>query len=157
MIFGAVLGCAALTSQAAFAQHGAQDGQWTSYAGDKGSTKYSTLDQIDRDNVKDLQVAWRWSSPDNAVEKGASYGNKVSPLFVDGVLYMGSMYGIASAIDAKTGETLWTFDPKVWDGRRPGNLGFNARSVVLVRWQGRRPHYPCNPAQLHVFARRGYG
>ena len=125
----AVLALAILVPGSALAQHGAQDGQWTSYAGDKGSTKYSALDQINADNVKDLQVAWRWSSPDNSVEPGAPGGNKVSPLFVDGVLYMGSMYGIASAIDAATGETLWTFDPKVWEGRRPGNLGFNARGL----------------------------
>ena len=125
----AALALVVLVSGSALAQQGAQDGQWTSYAGDKGSTKYSALDQIDAGNVKDLQVAWRWSSPDNSVEPGPPGGNKVSPLYVNGVLYMGSMYGIASAIDAKTGETLWTFDPKVWDGRRPGNLGYNARGL----------------------------
>lgn len=119
-----------LLAAAAMAQHGATDGQWKNYSGDKGSTKYSALDQINAANVKDLQVAWRWSSPDNDVESGPPGGNKVSPLFVNGVLYMGSMYGIASAIDARTGETLWSFDPEVWKGRRPGNLGFNARGLA---------------------------
>ncbi len=49
------------------AQTGAQDGQWRSYGGDDGSTKYAALDQIDADNVDRLQVAWRWTSPDGTV------------------------------------------------------------------------------------------
>jgi glucose dehydrogenase len=39
------------------AQQGAKDGQWRFYAGENGSTGYSPLDQINRDNVKNLQVA----------------------------------------------------------------------------------------------------
>jgi glucose dehydrogenase len=43
------------------AQQGAKSGEWRSYAGDVGrSTRYSPLDQINGDNVKDLQVAWSW-------------------------------------------------------------------------------------------------
>ena len=42
------------------AQDGASNGEWPAYAGDGGSTKYSALSQIDRDNVGDLEVAWRW-------------------------------------------------------------------------------------------------
>src|SRR5688572_29179201 len=44
---------------AVFAQTGAQRGQWPTYGGDPGSTKYSPLDQINRSNVRQLQVAWR--------------------------------------------------------------------------------------------------
>ena len=40
-------------------------GEWRAYGGDDWSTKYSPLDQIDRDNVRDLRIAWRWSSPEN--------------------------------------------------------------------------------------------
>ncbi|MYK86869.1 MAG: hypothetical protein F4018_00095, partial [Acidobacteria bacterium] len=43
------------TSAAAPAQQGARDGEWRYYGADSGSTKYSALDQIDRDNVGDLQ------------------------------------------------------------------------------------------------------
>ena len=42
------------------AQDGASNGEWPSYAADGGSTKYSGLSQIDRDNVRGLEVAWRW-------------------------------------------------------------------------------------------------
>ena len=43
------------------AQHGATDGQWRSHSADKGSTKYTPLDQIRPDNVRDLDIAWEWS------------------------------------------------------------------------------------------------
>jgi quinoprotein glucose dehydrogenase len=46
------------------AQHGATNGEWRSYGGDTGSTKYSPLDQIDGDNFADLERAWRWQSVD---------------------------------------------------------------------------------------------
>ena len=48
----------------AAAQQGATGGEWHSYAADAGSTKYSPLEQIDRDNFGDLEVAWRWQSAD---------------------------------------------------------------------------------------------
>jgi len=42
-------------------------GEWTHYGGNAASHKYSPLDQINKDNVGKLSVAWRWASPDNAV------------------------------------------------------------------------------------------
>ena len=89
-------------------QHGAAKGEWPYYAADAGSTKYSPLDQINKDNVKDLRIAWRWKS-DNLGPKPDPY-LQVTPLEVGGVLYStaGSRRD-AVAIDAKTGETLWIF------------------------------------------------
>lgn len=118
----------------ASAQYGVKDGQWPNYSGDKGSTKYSALDQINAGNVSNLAVAWKWESPDNAIaaenpSKRAG-GYKSTPLVLNGVMYTSTTYNLAAAIDAGTGETLWTFDPKVWEGRRPGNLGFNSRGVA---------------------------
>ncbi|MDP6582007.1 MAG: hypothetical protein QF681_15240, partial [Vicinamibacterales bacterium] len=45
-----------------FGQTGAVDGEWRFYAGDGGHTQYKALDQIDRDNVDGLEVAWRWQA-----------------------------------------------------------------------------------------------
>jgi len=42
------------------AQKGAKQGQWTSYSAENGSTGYSAVDLINRDNVRNLQVAWSW-------------------------------------------------------------------------------------------------
>ena len=52
----------------AAAQTGAPlNGEWPTYGGDLGSTKYSPLDQIDRSNFGDLEVAWRWTSADGVL------------------------------------------------------------------------------------------
>src|SRR6202158_5796166 len=107
-------GAAALLLAAAFlsrtapavAQHGTDKGEWRFYAGDAGSTKYAPLDQINRENVKELRVAWRW--------KGQNFGPapefnlEATPIMVGGVLYttIGTRRDVV-AIDAATGETLW--------------------------------------------------
>ncbi len=49
-----------LTASTGTAQQGAKGGEWRSYAGDAGSSRYAPHDQINRDNVKTLQVAWSW-------------------------------------------------------------------------------------------------
>ena len=43
-------------------QAGSANGEWPHWGGDLGSTRYSPLDQINRDNVKNLRVAWRWKA-----------------------------------------------------------------------------------------------
>jgi len=89
------------------AQQGAKEGQWRAYASETGSTGYSPLDQINRDNVKNLQVAWSW--------KFDNFGNtntEVTPLMVNGVLYFPlSPSRTIIAADAGTGQTLWTWKP----------------------------------------------
>ena len=47
------------------AQRGARDGQWRSYNGDMGSTKYAPLDQINKNNVKSLRIVWRRPAVDS--------------------------------------------------------------------------------------------
>jgi quinoprotein glucose dehydrogenase len=89
-------------------QSGATKGEWPHWGADLGSTKYSPLDQINRDNVKDLRIAWRWKSenfgprPQNNMEG--------TPLMVGGVLYaVAGFRPNVVAIDGVTGETLWTY------------------------------------------------
>jgi quinoprotein glucose dehydrogenase len=90
-------------------------GQWPSYSGDLGSTRYSPLDQIDASNVADLRIAWRWSAANFGPAPEFYY--RVTPLMIDGVLYVtaGSRRAVV-AIDAATGETLWTH--RVDEGER---------------------------------------
>ena len=62
VLFGAVAIClVAFTPWVApvRAQKGAQNGEWRNHAGDLGSTQYSPLDQINRENFTRLKVAWR--------------------------------------------------------------------------------------------------
>ena len=62
----------------ASAHEGARGGLWTSYGGDLGSTKYSPLDQIDRDNFSDLKIAWEWTSVDARVSRSVPGGGEWS-------------------------------------------------------------------------------
>jgi quinoprotein glucose dehydrogenase len=116
------------------AQQGAKDGQWRSYGGDNGSTKYSPLDQINQDTVKDLRIAWRWRSPDNALRKGDAglypFIYEATPLMVNGVLYTSTSFSLAAALDGATGKTLWVYDPKSYAAGRPTNLGFVHRGLA---------------------------
>ena len=89
-------------------QNGVTNGEWPHWGADLGNTRYSSLDQINRDNVKNLRVAWRWKSenfgprPQNNMEG--------TPLMVGGVLYTTAGFRPnVVAIDAATGETLWTY------------------------------------------------
>jgi len=85
---------------------------WPSYGGDLGSTKYSTLRQIDATNVDRLDEAWTWESLDH--RSGTSGANPVlmaTPLKVGSRLYTSTNQGRAAALDPGTGRELWTFDP----------------------------------------------
>ena len=86
-------------------QRGATDGEWRFYAGDPGGPRYSSLDQINRDNVSDLEVAWTWTMDNYGGPEGVS---ESTPLMIDGVLYftVGSRRNVV-AVDAGSGETLW--------------------------------------------------
>jgi quinoprotein glucose dehydrogenase len=131
---GLVAGLACLVMAApATAQRGAPNGEWPSYGGDDGSTKYAALDQIDAGNVARLEVAWQWESPDGAIvgdDRGRTPGGfKATPLMVDGVLYIRTSLSIVAAIDAATGDQLWVRDVGSYEAGRPTNLGWNSRGV----------------------------
>jgi quinoprotein glucose dehydrogenase len=110
-------------------------GEWTHYGGNAASHKYSPLDQINKDTVGKLQVAWRWASPDNAlVEANPTArpgGYADTPLMVKGVLYTVTSLGQIAAINPATGQSLWVLDPGNWKTGRPGNLGFVHRGIAF--------------------------
>jgi quinoprotein glucose dehydrogenase len=115
-------------------------GEWPAYAGTYASARYSPLAQIDRDNAKNLHVAWRWKSPDMAIKEarpdvGPSLANESTPLMVGGVLYTSTSLSQVAAIDAATGETRWVYDPKIYENGLglPANLGWLHRGVAYWR------------------------
>ena len=108
----------------AVAQTGAKGGEWRFYAGDGGSTKYSALDQINRDNVKNLRIAWRWKTDNFGPNPEFYY--EATPLMVKGVLYTTAGYRRAvAAIDAATGETVWTY--RMDEGQQIGRASCRER------------------------------
>ena len=76
---------------------------WSAYGGTPDQLRYSSLDQINRRNVKRLQVAWTYDS----AEPG---GLQTQPIVVDGVLYAYTPTHKTFALRADTGALLWTFD-----------------------------------------------
>lgn len=123
-----------LVASSAFAQQGPPPGEWPSYGADKGSTSYSPLDQINPDTIGDLAIAWRWSSPDNAVQRENSRARQQwfesTPLMVNGVLYTSTSFSQVAAIHPGTGESIWEYDPESWKAGRPANVGFVHRGVA---------------------------
>ena len=90
------------------AQTGASGGEWRHWGGDAGTTHYSPLDQIHPGNVHELEIVWRWKSENFGPR--ADFNWEVTPLMVGGVLYFtAGIQRAAVAVDATTGETLWTY------------------------------------------------
>lgn len=87
--------------------------QWTTYNGDFSGRRFSTLDQINADNVKSLALAWAFPT------KGL--GIKGTPLVVDGVLYL-TVPDKVWAVDAETGLKLWEF-VRAAEGNHIANRG----------------------------------
>jgi len=122
------------------AQTGSRPDEWRSYGGDPGHTKYSPLDQITRDNVSELRVAWTWTSVDEMLRAKnpiirdgrmfRTYAHEVTPLVVDGVLYTTTNLGQIAAIEPTTGKTLWSYDPGLYLEGRPAVHGFLTRGLA---------------------------
>jgi lanthanide-dependent methanol dehydrogenase len=80
---------------------------WAIQTGDYANHRYSSLDQINKDNVKDLQVAWTFST-------GVLRGHEGSPLVVGDIMYVHSPFpNIVYALDlANEGKIIWKYEPK---------------------------------------------
>jgi len=85
-----------------------RNADWPVYLGDAGRRHYSTLDQITRDNVRQLELAWVYDAGELRGRGSTMY---TSPLVIDGVLYGLSPKLVAFALNAATGVELWRFDP----------------------------------------------
>src|SRR5262245_32692268 len=77
--------------------------EWPAYGGGPASIRYSPLDQVNRENVRDLQVAWTYDSKETG-------GLQTNPIVVDGVLYAVTPKHRVIALDAATGAERWVFD-----------------------------------------------
>lgn len=82
----------------------AADGEWPAYGGGPEGIRYSPLKQIDRVNVKRLEVAWSYDTADGAGDP------QTQPIVVGGVLYGLTPRHKVVALDAASGKLLWRFD-----------------------------------------------
>ncbi len=98
-------------------------GEWPVYGGDGGGSKYSPLRAIDRTNVTQLKVAWTFSTGEpleHLPHSGKPPSFEATPIVVDDVMYFGTPYGHAFALDAATGAKKWSYDAHI---DQNGNYG----------------------------------
>jgi quinoprotein glucose dehydrogenase len=144
----AALACASIL---VYGQSGAKNGDWPHYGADLGNSKYSPLDQINRDNVKTLRVAWRWKADNYGPRPDTNY--EATPLSINGVLYTiaGTRRAVV-AIDGATGETLWMY--RLDEGRR-GDVAPRKTGRGVEYWSspdGRDQRIILSTAGFHLVA-----
>ena len=107
---------------------------WSVYLGDRSNSHYSTLDQVNKSNVTDLEVAWVYSTGEASSEGRTQI--QCNPIVVDSILYATSPRVKALAIHASSGREIWTFDP-FESGAVQEGPGINRG---LSYWPGERGH-----------------
>ena len=107
---------------------------WPFVGSDQAHTKYSVAEEITAANVWELEIAWKWEPGETPLEE---YGTQPgpfqsTPIMVDGILYLSTMYTRVPALDAETGAELWTFDPRAYEGGPvgAGPTGFKHRGIA---------------------------
>jgi quinoprotein glucose dehydrogenase len=96
------------------------DRTWSVYKADAEGTGYSILDEINKNTIQSLEIAWTHKFSD--APPGSRGGNSESnPIVVDGVMYTLSARHRVYALDAATGKQIWAFDP--FNGEAGGGIG----------------------------------
>jgi len=103
--------------------------QWMTYGGDYNEQRYSRLTKITRDNVKQLGLKWYADYDTNLSQDG-------TPLYIDGVIYVSTAWSKVYAFDARTGKTLWQYDPKT-PGEWIRNVCCGIVNRGIAAWQGK--------------------
>ena len=83
-----------------------EPGQWLTGGRGWGQSYFSPLSGVNAGNVSRLGFAWHFDTD-------TTNGLEATPVVVDGVLYTSGPWGVVYAVDARTGQKLWTFDPEV--------------------------------------------
>jgi quinoprotein glucose dehydrogenase len=118
---------------ASTAPAGTAQRDWPVYLGDKESSHFSSLHQINRKNVGHLRIAWTYHSSTAAGNRFSQI--QCNPLIIDGVLYGTSPELSLFALDAATGKELWRFVPP---GSERGGLGVNRGLAYWAAGEDRR-------------------
>ncbi len=105
---------------------GPRNADWRLYGGNETNSRYSALGQINRDNVKNLEVAWTYDTGDAYKDSEM----QCNPLVIGGVLYGLSPKMRVFALDAATGKEIWSFNP--YEGRQ---VRGKRRSRGLQYWE----------------------
>ena len=119
-------------AQLLVAQQGAANGEWPSYGGDLGHTRYSALSQINAQNFSELERAWSFKT-DNLGPR-PEYRYQATPLVIDGVMYTtGGSRRAVVALDARSGEMLWMYSLDEGERGRAAPRQLSGRGLAF--WQ----------------------
>ena len=118
---------------------------WSEYGGGPGQIKYSSLNQIDRSNVRRLEVAWAYDARGTSLQEAdynATQRFEHTPIVIGDVLYAVGADLRVFALDAATGRMLWEhrLEP---DEKTAGPGGVALRG--LMQWRGKRIFYTAGP------------
>jgi alcohol dehydrogenase (cytochrome c) len=91
-------------------------GDWLNWRRTDNAWGYSPLDQINRQNAQQLQLAWSWAMEDTGA-------NEATPLVHDGVMYLPNPRGVIQALDGATGDLIWEYRPEAPAPGPPGPRG----------------------------------
>ena len=97
-----------------------QESAWSVYKADAESSSYSALEEINKENVHQLKIAWTFN-PNDAAEGSRFAASQCNPIIIDGIMYVASARHRIYALDASNGKQIWSFDP--FDGG-PGGGSF---------------------------------
>ena len=126
-------------------------GEWRYFGGSKAFTRYSPLDQIDRDNVKSLRIVWRRPAVSEQLTQAfpdlrVNNYLRSTPIFIDGMLYTQNAHGLVVAFDGESGKTVW--EQELFARTREEANGAATRGVDY--WRG-----GAGNADQRIFAIRG--
>ena len=106
------------------------EGSWQYYGGDAGGSRYSPLDEINRDNVTRLGAAWEYRTGDYSDGSGGMRESKfeATPILFGGKLIFSTPFSRIIALDPATGREVWMHDPEIDLYQRYSESSYHAES-----------------------------
>ncbi len=129
LVCGPAFGGAGAVDYARLKRADKEPQNWFTSGRDLSGTYYSPLKQINDKNVGKLGFAWDYDT-------GTQRGLEATPVVIDGVLYTSGNWGRVYALNAATGEEIWTFDPEP-DGQSGRDVCCDVVNRGVTVWQGR--------------------
>ena len=100
-------------------------GDWLNWRRTDNAWGYSPLDQINRQNVTQLQLAWSWAMDDTGA-------NEATPLVYDGIMYLPNPRGVIQALDAATGDLIWQYRPAAAKAAEGSDAGRGIQRNIAI-------------------------
>ncbi|WP_232834882.1 outer membrane protein assembly factor BamB family protein [Pleomorphovibrio marinus] len=105
LVFVTLLACKEKQHETVYAS----SSDWSVSLGTKASSQYSSLNQINTENIQNLELAWTYRTGD--IEEGKNTQIQCNPIIINGVLFATTPTQKAIALNAANGKRIWEFDP----------------------------------------------